>query len=99
IKKLKNGVVMVFCRIRIHYGTDIYKQALAEGKITKETSLLKPYYYFSDKIDISEMNKMIEQSFKGNRKRIFPPEKGEEMMRTIRKFGCKGLLWDTLVKA
>jgi len=98
IKKLKNGVVMVFSGIRIHYGTEIYKQALSERKITEETSLLKPHYYFSDKIDISEMNKMIERSFKGDRRRIFPPEKGEEMMKTVRKFGYKGLMWDTLVK-
>ncbi|WP_052570871.1 lipid biosynthesis B12-binding/radical SAM protein [Endomicrobium proavitum] len=98
IKKINNGVVMVFSGVRVHYNTEIYNRALKEGKLTKDTNLLKPYYYFSDKINISKMNDMILQSFKGNRKRIFPPEKGEEMMRTLRGFGYKGLLWDTLIK-
>ena len=98
LKKLENGVVMVFSGIRVHYGTRIYETALAEGKIDKHTSLLKPFYYFSDKINVDKMNKKIELSFKGNRKRIFPPEKGEEMMKTLRRFGYGGLLWDTLVK-
>ncbi|MCL2335353.1 MAG: cobalamin-dependent protein [Endomicrobia bacterium] len=99
LKKLENGVVMVFSGIRVHYGTRIHEMALAEGKIGKSASLLKPFYYFSDKIDADAMNKKIERSFRGNRKRIFPPEKGEEMMKTLRRFGYKGLLWDTLVKA
>jgi hypothetical protein len=43
------------------------------------------------------MNRMLEQGFAGRRDRIFPPSEGQDRMNILRRFGYRGLFWDTLV--
>lgn len=97
VNRLENCVVFPFSGIRLHAGTPLYRQARREGLIEPDASLLKPYYYFSPAIDPTEMNRMLEQGFAGRRDRIFPPSEGQERMNILRRFGYRGLLWDTLV--
>ena len=59
--------------------------------------LVRPRYYFSPKIDPTGMNESIKDAFKGRRDRTFPPSAGHERMAVLRRFGYRGVLWDTLI--
>lgn len=95
--QLDNCVVFPFSGIRLHSGTPLYSQAKREGVIDAETSLLQPRYYFSPFIDPTEMNEALTAGFLGRRDRIFPPSDGQDRMNVLRRFGYRGLLWDTLI--
>jgi hypothetical protein len=71
--------------------------AIKEGTLRKDTSLLKPAYYFSPEIDTETMNNAVQADFEGHRDRIFPPSQGLEMARAMNRRGYYGLLWDLLV--
>lgn len=94
---LSNCVVFAFSGIRLHRGTPLFAQAVREGLVQKNAPLLEPHYYFSPDIDPDEMNDMLTVGFAGRRDRIFPPSDGQERMNVLRRFGYRGLLWDTLV--
>jgi len=95
--RLAHCVVFPFSGIRLYSGTPLYVQAKREGIISPDTSLLKPHYYFSPYIDQDAMNEMLIAGFTGRRDRIFPPAEGQERMNVLRRFGYRGLLWDTLI--
>ncbi len=95
---LDNCVVFPFSGIRLYKGTPLYSQAKKEGIVEPETSLLKPLYYFSPKIDPDAMNESLIKGFSGRRDRVFPPSDGQDRMNVLRRFGYRGLLWDTLIK-
>lgn len=95
---LADCVVFPFSGIRLHSGTPLYAQARQEGVLPDGTSLLKPHYYFSPTIDPEGMNELLVQGFAGRRDRIFPPSEGQERMNVLRRFGYRGLLWDTLIR-
>lgn len=97
IRKLKDGVIFIYSGIRILPGTPLYKQAVTEGVLSKDDSMLSPVYYFSPDINVKEMNYRIEQEAGINRRYIFPPEKGKMMADAMHTFGYKGLLWDELL--
>ncbi len=98
MERLDVSVVFAFSGIRIHPGAPMYQRAIDDGIITAETSLLKPVYYFSPKIDREQMETKIEKSFKGKRNRIFPPSEGAKRMAVMKNFGYRGLMWDRLVR-
>jgi radical SAM superfamily enzyme YgiQ (UPF0313 family) len=97
IAMLKKSVIFVYSGVRILPGTDLYRRALKEGLISENTSLLKPIFYFSPKIDIEFMNRTIEKEAGGRREFIFPPDKAQMTIDAMNRFGYKGLLWDMLV--
>lgn len=96
--QLGQAVVFAFSGIRIHPEAPLHKRAIADGIITPETSLLKPVYYFSPKIDREKMEAWIEEDFSGNRNRVFPPYKGAERLEVMKGFGFRGLMWDRLIR-
>ena len=96
--QLGQAVVFAFSGIRIHPEAPLHKRAIADGIITPETSLLKPIYYFSPKIDREKMEAWIEKDFSGNRNRVFPPYKGAERLEVMKDFGFRGLMWDRLIR-
>ena len=96
--KLDESVVFAFSGIRIHPGAPLHQRAIADGIVTEETSLLKPIYYFSPKIDHIAMEAQIEKSFAGKKNRIFPPSEGMKRMEVMKNFGFSGLMWDKLVR-
>jgi radical SAM superfamily enzyme YgiQ (UPF0313 family) len=63
LDKLKNCIVFAFSGIRVFPGTLIQKRAVEEGVLKNDTSLLKPFYYFSPHINIASMDSMIERGF------------------------------------
>jgi hypothetical protein len=94
---LKNCVIFAFSGIRVFPGTLIQAQAIKEGILKKDDSLLKPTYYFSPEIDAEAMGAMVKTGFEGRRDRIFPPSQGIEMVRIMNSHGYYGLLWDRLI--
>ncbi len=97
LRVLKDSVIFIYSGIRILPHTRLYVQAVEEGIIKNDESLLNPVYYFSPYIDPKEMNIQIEKEAGMNRKYIFPPEKGKMMADAMHAFGYKGLLWDELL--
>jgi lipid biosynthesis B12-binding/radical SAM protein len=95
--QLGASVVFAFSGIRIHPDSPLQRRALADGLIEATTSLLKPVYYFSPRIDRQAMEAAIAASFSGRKNRIFPPSEGLERMAVMRNFGFQGLMWNRLV--
>lgn len=96
IDSLHGGVHFVFSGIRIHPGTQLQRMAVESGSIDPDDDLLRPVFYFSPHIDPQQMNARITERFKGKRGCFFPPEKGEQRMEVLKRFGYRGVLWDTL---
>ncbi len=97
MRKLKDGVIFVYSGIRVLPGTSLHKIALEEGVLSPDDPMLEPVYYFSPGIDVDEMNRVLEEDAKHNRRYIFPPEKGKNMIDAMHTFGYKGLLWNELL--
>ncbi len=98
MSQLGQSVVFAFSGIRIHPEAPLYQRAISDGIINLNTSLLKPIYYFSPKLDREKMEVEIEKSFSGHRNRIFPPYKGAERLEVMKSFGFRGLMWDYLIQ-
>ena len=98
MEQLGASVVFAFSGIRIHPDAPLHQRAIDEGLITAETSLLKPVYYFSPKIDRETMEQEIKQAFNGKKNRIFPPSEGMKRMAIMKNFGFCGLMWDQLIR-
>jgi len=96
--QLGQSVVFAFSGIRIHPDAPLHRRAITDGVIRADTSLLKPVYYFSPRLDREKMEATIEEDFLGQRNRIFPPSKGMERMAVMKKFGFRGLMWDRLIR-
>jgi lipid biosynthesis B12-binding/radical SAM protein len=97
--RLEKCVVFAFSGIRILDGTALREQALQDGVLAPETSLLRPSYYFSPGVGQQEMNDILTAAFQGRRDRIFPPSEGQERLSVMHRFGYRGLLWDKLITA
>ena len=98
MSQLGLAVVFAFSGIRIYPDAPLHQRAIVDGIINPETSLLKPVYYFSPKLDREKMEECIEEDFSGNRNRIFPPSKGRERLKVMKRFGFHGLMWDRLIR-
>ncbi len=98
MSQLGASVVFAFSGIRIHPGAPLHQRAIADGIVNAETSLLKPIYYFSPKIDRQMMEERIEASFAKQKNRIFPPSEGMKRMQVMKDFGFSGLMWDKLIR-
>ena len=97
INCLESCVVMGFSGIRIYPGTSIYTRAIKEGFIKQADTLLEPVYYVSPKVDKKWMDNYITEAWAKRPDRVFPPEKGQAIVTTLRKMGYKGLLWERMV--
>jgi radical SAM superfamily enzyme YgiQ (UPF0313 family) len=98
LEALDQCVVFAFSGIRIQPDTALRLQAIREGRITAETDLFEPVYYFSPHIDPVAMNAEIYRSFRKRRDRFFPPEEAQVRQRMLIRMGYKGLIWDTLLR-
>jgi hypothetical protein len=98
LQRLEHTVAFAYSGIRILPGTDLHRQAIAEGILSPAASLLEPVYYFSPQIDADAMNGMITDAFRGRRDRIFPPSEGQKRLEVMHNFGYRGLLWNHLVR-
>lgn len=98
IGRLQHCVVCAFLGIRIYPNTALMRHAVDEGSLDPKASCLEPTYYFSPHIDPVQAKVELTLAFKGRRDRLFPPSKGQEQMAVMRKFGYRGILWDSLIR-
>lgn len=98
LNQLPKCVVFVFSGIRILKKTPLYDLCLQTGVLQPGQSLLSPEFYFSPLLDQKQMHRELESGFARRRDRMFPPAKGMDKMRVMRRFGYKGLLWDKLIQ-
>ncbi|HDS15090.1 MAG TPA: radical SAM protein [Proteobacteria bacterium] len=98
LDRLQGGVLFIFSGLRLLPDTKLHQRVLQEGRLTPETKLLRPYYYFSPLIDPTTMNEAISAACKGRRERLFPPEEALVRLKIMRRFGFQGLLWNQLLK-
>jgi lipid biosynthesis B12-binding/radical SAM protein len=98
LQRLEHTVVFAYSGIRILPGTALHRRAIAEGVLSPGASLVEPAYYLSPEVDAEEMNRMISDSFRGRRDRIFPPGEGRKRLTVLHAFGYRGLLWDHLIR-
>ncbi len=98
MEQLGPSVVFAFSGIRIFPDSPLHPQAIAEGIIGADTSLLKPVYYFSREIDRRAMEERIKTRWAGRKNRVFPPSEGLKRIAVMRDFGYRGLMWDHLVR-
>ncbi len=81
--------------IRIYPGTPLYRQALAEGVITPETSLLEPVFYLSPAVRDSLCDLVTSEALK-RRNWVVPGleiNMSDAMMAALRHFPVRGPLW------
>ncbi len=97
VEQIETNVVFAFSGLRVLPGTELHQRAIAENIVAADNSLLMPAYYFSPHIEVEKMNEMILDTFKKRREWIFPPSEGQKRLSVMRRFGYRGLLWDTLV--
>ena len=98
ISRLRHCVVFVFLGIRVYPNTALLRHAIGEGVLDPSADCLEPTYYFSPHVVPALVETQLTQAFKGRRDRLFPPSKGQEQMAVMRKFGFRGVLWDTLIR-
>ncbi len=98
IRSLESCAVFCFAGIRILPGTPMHKRSIEDGIITEDDDLLKPVYYLSPSVDSERMCARIEDDFRGDRTRVFPPSTGREKLAVMRNFGFNGILWDRLIR-
>jgi len=97
LERLEHTVVFAFSGIRLLSKSPLHEQAIREGVVSADDSLLRPVYYYAPAIDRGAMNATIEAAFRGRRDRIFPPSEGQKRMAVMHNFGYRGLLWDQLI--
>jgi len=100
IEHLKKTVLFFFTGIRIYPHTGLYDIALEEGKISKNTSLLEPFYYESDAISHGEIEKQVSERGKERINWIVGSggKKSAETVSKMHKRGFTGPLWEFLIR-
>jgi radical SAM superfamily enzyme YgiQ (UPF0313 family) len=92
-KLIDNSVFFPYTGMRIYPNTELYDIAIAEGKISKNDKLLKPAYYVSDNLDLSNLKEKAKATGK---KWIFPDEEKSDFYDVLRARKRRGPLWEYL---
>jgi radical SAM superfamily enzyme YgiQ (UPF0313 family) len=96
IEQLERSVFFLFTGIRIYPETPLYDMAVAEGKITGETDLLRPVFYQPDDIDLGQIEAIIRKRAAG-RSNWVTGSGGQHIADTVRNLhghGFAGPLWE-----
>lgn len=93
--KFGKTVFFPFVGMRIYPNTELYRIALAEGKIKETDDLLIPRYYLADNLDLNKMKSMADNTGK---RWVFPDEDSSGIINKLRAKGKKGPLWEYLTK-
>lgn len=96
--RLRHCVIFAFLGIRVYAGTPLARLAIRENVIDPASTCMQPTYYFSPHIDPQALEAELTLAFRGRRDRLFPPSAGQDRMRVMRRFGYRGILWDTLIR-
>lgn len=98
IEKLSNSVVFAFIGIRILPGTGLFNQAVDDGIIDPDQSLLEPIFYYSPQISREEIENRVNKSFSDKIDRIYPCHEFEARIAMLHKLGQVGPLWDLILQ-
>jgi radical SAM superfamily enzyme YgiQ (UPF0313 family) len=93
--ELKSTAIICMIGIRIFPGTSIYQTALDEGIITKETNLLEPVFYISEKVR-DTLGELVKTEAMQRRNWVVPGLEvniSDAMLDALRMFPVKGPLW------
>jgi hypothetical protein len=92
-KRIENSVFFPYTGMRIYPNTELHQIAIAEGKIDKDNKLLKPEYYISDEVDLSNIKEMGKAT---GMKWIFPDDEKSNFIEVLRARKRRGPLWEYL---
>lgn len=99
-KRLKKTVHFPFVGMRVYPGTPLYKQALREHALPKDTDLLPPFFYISPGLTEKKIFSLLDLFSKESHNWIvgeLPQEKAKVVMQ-LRKIGVKGPMWEFMVR-
>ncbi len=100
MERIKPRAVIVMLGVRIYPGTRLAARAASEGIIKDGESLLEPRFYISKEVSGS-LIESVETYARSRPNWIVPGlelRSSEELSRTLRLMGHKGVLWDMLEK-
>lgn len=100
IEQLERAALFFFIGIRIYPNTPLYDIALAEGKITPQTDLLRPVFYEADGIDRTAVEELVVERA-GGRANWIIGSGGETVAATIKTMHARrfsGPLWEYLIR-
>jgi radical SAM superfamily enzyme YgiQ (UPF0313 family) len=94
-RHLQNAIMMAVVGMRIYPGTHLFERALAEGRITRETNLLKPAYYLAEGLtqetvfsQLQEFSRLSPNWIAGD-----PAPAYARLVERLRQRGIAGPLW------
>ena len=99
LQRLRRTVVFTYIGIRILPGTALYRQAVREGHIERDTDLVASRYYYSPALSREEIERTVLADFRGQRGRIYPVADSERLIPLMHRFGHIGPLWEKLIPA
>ena len=94
-RRIENTVFFPFIGMRIYPGTVLHRQALKEGFIAANDTLLEPVYYIAPGINYETLKERANQT---GRRWVFPDEDVSTVMNRMRRRNRKGSLWHHLKK-
>ena len=99
IEQLEKAVFFFFIGIRIYPHTAIHTIALDEGKISPQTSLLKPVFYRPDAIELAAIEQLVQQQAQA-RQNWLVGSGGSTAAAIVERMYAKGYtgpLWEYLI--
>ena len=100
METLKKTVLFIFCGMRIYPHTDLYRRALAEGKIDASRDLLEPVFYESSAITHADIIRRVKERA-GERVNWIVGAGDEDTNRVLSRMyerGRTGPLWEYLIR-
>lgn len=94
-QRLNGAVILAVAGMRIYPGTRLHEQALAEGRLTRATSLLAPVYYLSPHLTERQVFTKLEDFARRSPNWIVgdPDPAYEKLVGRLRQRGVAGPLW------
>lgn len=97
--KIKPTAVIALIGVRIYPNTLLFRSAIEDGVIEKDSSLLEPVFYLSPEIDVITVLQNVSEYAKEHLNWVVPCLNircDANMMLLLRKKGKRGPLWDML---
>ncbi len=93
--RLHGSVIMAVVGMRIYPGTHLFERAIAEGRITRETNLLKPVYYLAEGLTQEAVFDQLQAFSRRSPNWIAgdPAPEYARLVERLRQRGVAGPLW------
>ncbi len=97
IRALKRTANFMFTGIRILPDTPLMRQAINEGMLAPEASILDPVYYFSPQIERTWLEQTLTDGFSDLIHCVYPPDALDDKLRFLHKMGIGGSAYSMLI--